>query len=78
MPLQSLREDARRELESLTDDQLRELLDYMRFLRVRRATRTARDKAFVDALEQAREIAAREGVTERDIDEEIAASRAGR
>ncbi len=78
MALQSLREDARLELESLADEQLRELLDYMRFLRVRHATRAARDRAFTDALEQAREIAARQGITEQDINEEIATVRAGR
>lgn len=76
MRVQSLREGARQELETMSDEQLQELVDYMRFLKVRHVTRAAREQAFSGALQQARAIAAKEGITEQDIENEVRTVRA--
>lgn len=69
-----IRETVARELDKLPDEQLTQLLDYIRFLKLKSLPDQELDARFVSALETARSIAQREGITERDIEEEVAAS----
>ena len=70
-----IRETVARELEKLPDDELTQLLDYIRFLKLKSLPAQELDSRFVSALETARQIALEEGISERDIAEEVAASR---
>jgi hypothetical protein len=70
-----LRETVARELDKLPDQELTKLLDYIRFLKLKSLSDDEMDARFVSALEKARQIARQEGITERDIGEEVAASR---
>lgn len=70
-----LRETVDRELDKLPDEELTKLLDYIRFLTLKSLPDSEMDARFVSALERARQIAIQEGITERDIEEEVAASR---
>jgi len=70
-----LRETVDRELDKLPDEELTKLLDYIRFLKLKSLSDSEMDARFVSALETVRRIAQQEGITEREIQEEIAASR---
>ena len=70
-----LRETVDRELDKLPDEELTKLLDYIRFLKLKSLPEQELDSLFVSALETARRTAQQEGITERDITEEVAASR---
>jgi len=70
-----LRETVDRELDKLPDEELTKLLDYIRFLKLKSLSDSEMDARFISALERARQIARQEGITEREIQEEIAASR---
>jgi hypothetical protein len=67
-----------REIEFLTQPQLEVLLEYARFLRVNTRPAAEIEQRFDAALQHARETARREGITEQDIQNEIAAFRAER
>ena len=70
-----LRETVARELDKLPDEELIKLLDYIRFLKLKSLPDYEMDARFVSALETARQIARQEGITEREIQEEVEASR---
>jgi hypothetical protein len=70
-----IRETVARELDKLPDEELMKLLDYIRFLKLKSLPDPEMDAQFVSALETARRIAQQEGITEREIEEEVAASR---
>jgi mRNA-degrading endonuclease RelE of RelBE toxin-antitoxin system len=70
-----IRETVARELDKLPDEELKQLLDYIRFLKLKSRPDQELDTRFLSALETARRIAQQEGMTERDIAEEVAASR---
>ena len=70
-----IRETVVTELDKLPDEELTQLLDYIRFLKLKSLPDQELDSRFVSALETARRIAQQEGITERDIAEEVAASR---
>lgn len=70
-----IRETVARELDKLPDEALTQILDYIRFLKLKSLPDQELDARFVSALEAARRIAQQEGITERDIAEEIAGSR---
>jgi len=70
-----IRETVVRELDKLPDEELTQLLDYIRFLKLKSLPDQELDARFVSALETARRIAQQEGITEGDIQKEVAASR---
>ena len=70
-----IRETVARELDKLPDEELIKLLDYIRFLKLKSLPDYEIDARFVSALETARQIARQEGITGREIQEEVEASR---
>ena len=64
------------ELNTLPTDKLGEVLDFIRFLKIRAKSDTELERDFRNALAQARVIAAERGITESDIAEEIRQVRA--
>ncbi len=66
-----------RELSTLPEEQLNEVLDFIRFLKVRALTDEELSRRFRDALAKARGIAAAEGISESDVAEEIRKTRLG-
>jgi len=66
------------ELNTLPSDKVSEVLDFIRFLRIRVKSDAELARDFRDALAQARTIAAERGITEADIAEEIRLVRAER
>ena len=73
----TLKEILLREIETLPEDRQENVLAYVRFLKVGLAEPQPTDEQFADALSRARAIAAERGITERDIDAEIRATRIG-
>ena len=70
-----IRETVARELDKLPDEALTQILDYIRFLKLKSLPDQELDARFLPALETARRIAQQEGITERDISKEVTASR---
>lgn len=66
-----------RELDTLPTDKLGEVLDFIRFLKIRAKSDAELDRDFKSALAQARATAAARNITEADIAEEIRQVRAG-
>lgn len=64
-------------LVALPAEQIAQVLDFIRFLKIRLKSDEQVRREFRDALTQARAIAAERGVTEEDIAEEIRQVRAG-
>ncbi|MBI4671781.1 MAG: hypothetical protein HY741_08960 [Chloroflexi bacterium] len=64
------------ELRTLRDDQVGEVLDFIRFLKFRSVSDQELRNEFWRAVNQARDIAAARGITEDDIAEEIRQVRA--
>lgn len=67
-----------RELESLPQQRQEDVLAFVRFLKIGLADSQYLEERFVASVAQARKIAEGRGITERDIEEEIAAVRAER
>ena len=67
-----------RELESLPEQKQEDVLAFVRFLKIGLADSQYLEERFVASVAQARKIAEGRGITERDIEEEIAAVRAER
>jgi len=67
-----------RELDTLPTEQLAQVLDFIRFLKIRVKSDEELRKEFRSALAQARAIAAERGITEAEIAEEIQRVRTGR
>jgi hypothetical protein len=65
-----------RELNTLPTDKLSEVLDFIRFLKIRAKSDAELERDFKNALAQARAIAAARNITEADIAEEIRQARA--
>jgi hypothetical protein len=65
-----------RELDTLPTDKVGEVLDFIRFLKIRAKSNAELEREFQSALTQARAIAAERGITEEDIAEEIRQVRA--
>lgn len=65
-----------RELDTLPTDKVGEVLDFIRFLKIRAKSNAELEREFKSALTQARAIAAERGITEEDIAEEIRQVRA--
>ncbi len=65
-----------RELDTLPTDKVGEVLDFIRFLKIRAKSNAELEREFKNALTQARAIAAERGITEEDIAEEIRQVRA--
>jgi hypothetical protein len=65
-----------RELGTLPTEKLGEVLDFIRFLKIRAKSDSELEREFKNALTQARVIAAERGITEADIAEEIRQARA--
>jgi hypothetical protein len=72
MSPRDLRQQVIEELAALPDARVGEVLDYVRFLRFQSMSRAESDQAFKVALATARHIAKQEGITEEDIQTEIA------
>ena len=70
-----IRETVVRELDKLPDEELQKLLDYIRFLKLKSLPDYEVEAGFVSALDRARQIARQEGITEKEIREEIKTSR---
>ena len=66
-----IRETVARELDKLPDEDLMKLLDYIRFLKLKSLPDFEIGARFSSALASARQIARQEGITEREIQEEI-------
>ncbi len=64
-----------RELDTLPTEKLNEVLDFIRFLKIRAKSDPELEREFKNALTQARAIAAERGITEADIAEEIRQAR---
>ena len=71
------REVVMRELDTLPTEQLAQVLDFIRFLKIRVKSDEELRKEFRSALAQARAIAAERGITEAEIAEEIHRVRTG-
>ena len=67
-----------RELESLPQQRQEDVLAFVRFLKIGLADSQYLEERFVASVAQARKIAEGRGITERDIEEEIAAVRTER
>ncbi|MBM3129232.1 MAG: hypothetical protein FJ009_11495 [Chloroflexi bacterium] len=65
-----------RELDTLPTEKIGEVLDFIRFLKIRAKSDAELEREFQSALAQARAIAAERGITEADIAEEIRQVRA--
>lgn len=59
------------ELNTLPPDKLSQVLDFIRFLKIRAKSDAEVKREFKNAVAQARAIAAERGITEADITEEI-------
>ena len=70
-----IRETVARELDKLPDEELMKLLDYIRFLKLKSLPDAEIGARFSSALVSASQIARQEGITEREIQEEIERSR---
>jgi hypothetical protein len=70
-----LRETVARELDRLPEEELMKLLDYIRFLKLKSLPDAEIGARFSSALVSARQIARQEGITEREIQEEIERTR---
>ena len=75
---QSIREDLINEIKSLPQSQLFNVLEYVRFLKIKTLSGRQIEKRFDSALKKAREIAQKEGITEEDIQNEIIQARLGK
>lgn len=75
-PETDLRQSVIREVQTLPEDQLPGVLDYLRFLRIKSLSGQELEDRFTAALNAARAIARQEGITEEDIAREIAQVRA--
>ena len=64
------------ELSTLPADKIGEVLDFIRFLKIRAKSNEQIQREFRNALAQARALAAERGITENDIAEEIRQARA--
>ena len=64
------------ELSTLPGDKVGEVLDFIRFLKIRAKSDEQIQREFRNALAQARALAAERGITENDIAEEIRQARA--
>lgn len=64
------------EIQTLRDDQIDQVLDFIRFLKFRSITDQELRNEFWSAVHQARSIASARGITEQDIAEEIRQVRA--
>jgi uncharacterized protein YqkB len=78
MQATEIRQEVDRELQTLPDERLSEVLDYIRFLKIRFRPDEEVEACFVTALERARIIAQQQGITEEVIEQEIEAVRADR
>ena len=67
-----------REIGTLPAEKIGEVLDFVRFLKIRLKSDEQVRREFRDALAQARAIATERGITESDIAEEIRQVRAGK
>jgi hypothetical protein len=65
------------EIQSLPDDQLPGVLEYIRFLRIKLLSDQELEDRFDVALASARAIAKREGITQEDVEREIEIVRSG-
>lgn len=75
VPRQKIRETVARELDKFPDEELKKLLDYIRFLKLKSLPDDEIGARFSSALASARQIARQEGITESEIQEEVEASR---
>jgi hypothetical protein len=75
-PVQQIREAVLHELDALPESQLPNVLEYVRFLRLRAATDIELRERFTHAIETARKVAAEEQISEDDIGSELEKVRA--
>lgn len=68
----NIRQNVIRELQSLPDDQLLSVLEYVRFLKIKRLSDQEIERNFISALKTARAISQQESITEKGIENEIA------
>ena len=73
----ALQETLIREIQTLLEPRMVDVLAFVRFLKIGLADEQTMERRFVSALARARTLAAERGITERDIAEEIEAVRAG-
>lgn len=73
---QSLTDVIMREIAGLPEDRQEDVLAFVRFLKIGLADVETTAQQFGSALEQAREIAEEQNITEEDIEDEIRAYRA--
>ena len=71
MTATDVRQTVFREIQSLADDQLPSVLEYIRFLRIRLLSDQELERRFEAALATARAIAQQEGITQEDIEREV-------
>jgi hypothetical protein len=69
--MHSPQETILRELSTLPEDQANQVLDFIRFLKMRSLTDEELSRSFREALTKARDIATEQGISEADIAEEI-------
>jgi hypothetical protein len=74
----SVKEAVLQELDTLPASKMSEVLEFIRFLKVKLVSEAEIEGQFSQAVAKARSIADELGITDRDIDEEVAAHRAGR
>jgi len=68
----NIRQNVIRELQSLPDDQLLSVLEYVRFLKIKILSDQEIERHFISAIKTARAISQQEGITEKEIENEIA------
>ena len=74
---QEFHQDLMREIRTLPENQLSDVLEYVRFLKFKALSGKQIEQRFILAVEQARKIAKKEKLTEDDIQNEIAQMKAG-
>lgn len=72
----TLKETIWMELESLPEEKIAEVLNFIRFLKINLGSEAEIERRFSQAVAQARSVAAERGITEQDISEEVTAVRA--
>jgi len=73
----TLKEAIMREIDDLPEPRQIDVLSFVRFLKIGLADAPTVERRFVEALAQARALAAERGLTPQDIETEIRAVRAG-